>query len=76
MVKFGFAVAGLMTGVILWFVGFGSGASKQTHESLEGLLMFYIFVPMVGTLLATWVVNGYNLSEEKSQIRAELEKRR
>jgi len=50
MVKFGFAVAGLMTGIIFWIVGFESGASEQSPEALQGLLTSYVFVPMVGSL--------------------------
>jgi len=77
MVKFGFAVAGLMTGIIFSIVGFESGASQQTPEAMQGLLTAYAFVPMVGTLLAMWIMKGYDLSEERShEIRAELEKRR
>ena len=58
MVKFGFAVAGLMTGIIFSIVGFDSGASVQTPEALQGLLSAYVFVPMVGTLLAMWNNEG------------------
>jgi len=78
MVKFGFAVAGLMTGLIFKIVGFDTAqGATQTPAALEGLLLSYIFVPMVGTLLAIWIMKGYNLSEERShEIRAELEKRR
>lgn len=77
MVKFGFAVAGLMTGVIFWLVGFDSGAAEQTPEALRGLLSAYVFVPMAGTILAMFVMRNYDLSEEKAhEIRLELEKRR
>ncbi len=75
MVKVGFAVAGLLSGVILWLVGFDQGASTQTPESISGLILAYILVPMTGTIIAMYTMRNYDLDEEKAnKIRIQLEK--
>lgn len=77
MVKFGFAIAGLMSGMILKLVGFDQSVAQQTPEALTGLRLAYILVPAIGTLIAMAVMRGYDLSEQKAHdIRAELEARR
>jgi GPH family glycoside/pentoside/hexuronide:cation symporter len=77
MVKFGFAIAGLMSGLILNFVGFDQDVAVQTHDALVGLRLAYIFVPAAGTLLAMAVMMRYDLSEQKAhEIRQQLEARR
>jgi GPH family glycoside/pentoside/hexuronide:cation symporter len=77
MVKFGFAVAGLMSGLILKFVGFDQNLAVQTPHALAGLRLAYIIVPTAGTLLAMIVMLRYDLSEQKAhEIRRELEVRR
>ncbi|MFN3202351.1 MAG: MFS transporter [Bradymonadia bacterium] len=74
MVKFGFAVAGLMSGLILSFVGYEPGAASQTAEAMTGLRAFFSGVPIFGTLIAIWVMWGYKLTEEKAnEIRAQLD---
>ena len=77
MVKFGFAIAGLMSGMILALVGFDQNAATQTPEALTGLRLAYIIVPLTGTLLAMAVMRGYDLTEQRAHdIRLELETRR
>lgn len=77
MVKFGFAIAGLMSGLILKFVGFDQNLSAQSPEALVGLRLAYIIVPTAGTVLAMIVMMRYDLSEQKAhEIRRELEVRR
>ena len=77
MVKFGYAIAGLMSGLILKLVGFDQDIAVQTPEALAGLRLAYIIVPATGTLIAMAVMSRYDLSEEKAhQIRLELEARR
>lgn len=73
MVKFGFAIAGLLTGVIMALVGFDSGAAMQTEDALVGLRLFFSGIPILGTLLAMWAMKDYDLSEEKArEIKAKL----
>ena len=77
MVKFGFAIAGLLSGVILTVVGFDQNVAAQSAATLQGLKAAYILVPMTGTLIAIWTMWGYDLSEEKAHdVRIQLEARR
>jgi GPH family glycoside/pentoside/hexuronide:cation symporter len=77
MVKFGFAIAGLMSGLILSLVGFDQSVAVQTPEALAGLKLAYILVPIGGTLIAMAFMLRYDITEEKAhEMREELEKRR
>lgn len=77
MVKFGFAIAGLFSGLILAFVGFDQDVNVQTTSALAGLKLAYILVPASGTLIAMAVMARYDLSEQRANdIRVELESRR
>ena len=77
MVKFGFAVAGLFSGLILSFIGFNQDVNLQTPDTLQSLKLAYILVPMIGTVLAMMIMSGYDLSEQKAhEIRQKLESKR
>lgn len=77
MVKFGGAIAGLLSGVILTMVGFDQSVAEQTPEALNALRLAFILIPITGTLLSIWVMKDYDLSEQKAHdIRTQLEKRR
>jgi GPH family glycoside/pentoside/hexuronide:cation symporter len=77
MVKFGFAIAGLLSGAIMSFVGFAPGAAEQAAGAVDGLRLFYSGVPIFGTLLAMWVMHDYDLDEARAnQVQAELERRK
>lgn len=77
MVKFGFAIAGLLSGAIMSLIGFVPGAETQTEGSIIGLRLFYSGVPILGTLIAMYVMRDYDLSEERSnEIRARLDERK
>ncbi len=77
MVKFGLAIAGLLSGLILSFVEFNSGAETQTVQSMFELRLFFSGIPILGTLIAIWVMRDYDVSEEKSrEISAVLAKRK
>jgi GPH family glycoside/pentoside/hexuronide:cation symporter len=77
MVKFGFAIAGLFSGLILTVVGFDQNVALQPQETLDSLKLAYILVPIIGTLIAMVVMLRYDLDEQKaSEIRGELEARR
>jgi GPH family glycoside/pentoside/hexuronide:cation symporter len=72
MVKFGFAIAGLLTGVIMALVGFVPDA-VNSEASITGIRLFYSGLPIAGTLAAMWIMRNYNHTEEKAQeISAEL----
>ena len=77
MVKFGLAIAGLLSGAILSFINFKSGAPTQTTETMFELRLFFSFVPVLGTLAAIWVMRNYDVNEEKArEISAELARRK
>ncbi|MFK7907939.1 MAG: MFS transporter [Chitinophagales bacterium] len=77
MVKFGSAVAGLLSGLIMSYVGFTPGAEVQPEGAITGLRIFYSALPIMGTLLAMWVMIDYDLGEEEAkEIRVKLEEKK
>ena len=77
MVKFGFAIAGLLTGAIMTLVDFNPEAAVQADGAVSGLRFFYSAVPITGTLIAMWVMRDYDLTEEKArEIAKQLEERK
>lgn len=66
MVKFGLAIAGLLSGIILSIVGFESGAPTQSAESMNGLRFFFSGLPILGTLAAMYIMRDYSVTEEKA----------
>lgn len=77
MVKFGFAIAGGLSGVILDAVGFDASIGTQSAETLTGLRLFYSGVPILGTTIALLVMRRYDLDEARAnEIRAELDARK
>ena len=77
MVKLGFAIAGLLSGAIMALVGFAPGAATQAAGAVDGLRLFYSGVPIVGTLLALWIMRDYDLDEARAgEVRAELQRRK
>ena len=78
MVKFGFAIAGALSGVILSIIGFQEGiASTEQEGAIIGLRVFFSGFPILGTLIAMWIMRDYDLTEEKAvEISAKLAKRK
>lgn len=77
MVKLGFAIAGLASGAIMALVAFTPGAPVQPAGAVDGLRLFYSGVPIVGTLLAMWIMRHYDLDERRAgEVHAELARRR
>ena len=77
MVKVGFAIAGGLSGVIMAWVGFDPGAEVQVEGANTGMRVFYSIFPVVGTLLAMYIMWDYDITEERAnEIRVELEKRK
>ena len=76
MVKFGFAIAGLLTGAIMTLVGFVPD-TVNSEASITGIRLFYSGLPIVGTLAAMFIMRNYNLTEERAhEISAELAKKK
>ena len=78
MVKFGFAIAGALSGVILSVIGFQEGiATTEQEGAIIGLRVFFSGFPILGTLIAMWIMRDYDLTEEKAvEISAKLAKRK
>ncbi|WP_291014636.1 MFS transporter [Hydrogenophaga sp.] len=77
MVKFGFAIAGLLSGAIMALVAFTPGAAAQPAGAVDGMRLFYSGLPIVGTLLAMWIMRDYDLDEQRAtEVHAELERRK
>lgn len=78
MVKVGFAIAGGLSGVIIFIVGFNPElATVDQQGAVDGLHAFFCFFPAVGTVLAIFVMRNYSISEERSnEIRAQLDARK
>ncbi len=77
MVKFGFAIAGGLSGAIMASVGFDPGAEMQVEGAMSGMRLFYTFFPIIGTLIAMYAMWNYDLTEERSaEIRAALAERK
>lgn len=77
MVKFGFAIAGLLSGLILSFIGFNADAPSQAEETIIGLRLFFSGLPILGTLIAILVMRNYDLTEKRAnEIRIKLDNRK
>ena len=78
MVKFGFAIAGGLSGVIISVVGFQEGIPGLEQEgAITGLRIFFSAFPIAGTLIAMYVMSDYDLTEKRAiEISASLDKRK
>lgn len=76
MVKFGVAIAGGLSGLIMAGTGFSPSESVQVAGAMDGMRIAYSLVPIGGALLAIWFMRDYDVTEERaSEIRSELERR-
>ncbi len=78
MVKFGFAIAGGLSGVILSIVGFQEGIPGIEQEgAITGLRIFFSGLPILGTLIAMYVMRDYSVTEEKAiEVRKAIDRRK
>lgn len=77
MVKFGFAIAGLLSGAIMTVVGFSPDAATQPEGAVAGLRLFFSGVPILGTVIAMLIMRNYDVTEERShEIRAEINRKK
>ena len=78
MVKFGFAIAGGLSGVILSIVGFQEGIPGTEQEgAITGLRIVFSGLPILGTLIAMYVMRDYSVTEEKAlETRAKIDARK
>ena len=77
MVKLGTALAGLLSGLIMYYVGFSADASSQPEGALTGLRIAYSTIPIIGTLIAIYVMSDYEINEDRAaEIRTQLQERK
>ena len=77
MVKFGFGIAGGLSGAIFTVIGFDTGLEVQSESAITGLRLFFSGLPILGTLGAIYVMRDYEITEEKAkEISAELAARK
>ena len=76
MVKFGFAIAGGLSGLIMSSVGFDSGVAIQPEGAVDGLRLSFSGIPILGTVIAMIVMRNYSVTEESAgKVRKELDSR-
>ena len=78
MVKVGFAIAGGLGGVIIAIVGFNPDlVTSDQQGAVDGLHAFFCFFPMVGTLIAMYVMKDYAVDESRAnEVRQALESKK
>jgi len=77
MVKVGFALAGLLAGLFMTLVGFDSSIQVQSPETVSDLRFFYSVFPIIGTLVAIYIMKDYSIDEARAnEIRTALNKRK
>jgi GPH family glycoside/pentoside/hexuronide:cation symporter len=77
MVKMGQALALVLQGFVLKFVGFISDAETQTLETMTNLRIADIVIPAVTAAIAIWIMWNYSLSEDRAKnIKKQLVERR
>jgi GPH family glycoside/pentoside/hexuronide:cation symporter len=78
VMKLGQAVGIGCSGVVLSATGFDAAlGSEQTPEALFNIRLFLAGIPIVGLIIALFLISRFGLTKDKVvQIRAELEERR
>lgn len=77
MVKFGFAIAGGLSGVILSIVGFDGNLDVQPEGAIDGLRFFFSGLPVLGTLIAIFIMKDYDVTEESAnEVQKEIKRRK
>ena len=75
IVKLGIGLAALLSGTILWIVGFD--AENVTSSALTGMRLFYTFFPIAGVIGAILIMRSYDITEERAaQLKEELIQKR
>jgi GPH family glycoside/pentoside/hexuronide:cation symporter len=77
MVKFGFAIAGGLSGAIFSIIGFDTALEVQPESAITGLRLFFSGLPILGTLTAMYIMRNYDISEKRAnEITAQLKIKR
>ena len=69
-------VPGLLSGLIMWYVGFSPDASFQPDGAMTGLRIAYSTIPVLGTLFAIYIMSDYEIDEARAaDIKKQLDAR-
>ena len=61
----------------MYYVGFSADASSQPEGALTGLRIAYSTIPIIGTLIAIYVMSDYEINEDRAtEIRSQLQERK
>ena len=52
----------------MYYVGFSADASSQPEGALTGLRIAYSTIPIIGTLIAIYVMSDYEINEEGKSV--------
>lgn len=74
--KAGFALGGVLPGLVLALTGFDADVAVQSAGARQGILWLVSVIPAVLLVLAIWVISRYDLSDEELvTINREIEER-
>ena len=76
--KFGWTVGGILTGLLLQFVGYKANMNPIDHpDAVEGIRKMISVIPAIGAGLAAAIMIFYSLNDKRmAQIEADLQSRR
>lgn len=74
--KAGFALGGVIPGVVLTMTGFDAKMAQQSAFAQQGILWLVVVIPAVLLLLAMFIISKYELEDDKiDEINREIEER-
>ena len=72
--KAGFAMGGVIPGVVLSLTNFDASQAQQTSSAEQGILWLVVLIPAILLLLAMYIISKYELDDDKiDQINREIE---
>ena len=75
--KAGFALGGVIPGIVLAFTGFDAEKTTQSTLAQQGILWLVVVVPAILLLLAMFIISKYELDDQRIvEIEKEIEERK
>ncbi|MDR2626715.1 MAG: MFS transporter [Dysgonamonadaceae bacterium] len=62
--KAGFALGGVIPGIVLSITGFDAGKAEQTSFAQQGILWLVVAIPAILLLLAMFIISKYELEDD------------
>ena len=74
--KAGFALGGVIPGIVLAFTGFNAEEATQSASAQQGILWLVVVIPAILLLLAMFIISKYELDDQRiAEIDREIEER-